>query len=162
MYLQTDRQTDRQTDISTALMNSYVDSSTYERIFLQCFWIPSRTLELYELIWGRLGNMRFLQVNSFLFYLENRTLGYPAQPEFIRPSVRPSVHPSVRPSIRPYVHSYVCTSVPVCPYVRAGLQIRYWVENCTGQTDLVNYSSKSWIHVNRESEILQNKVHEWE
>ena len=42
------------------------------------------------------------------------------------------------------------------------LQIRYWAENCTGPTDLVNYSSKSWIHMNRESEILRNKVHKEE
>ena len=63
--------------------------------------------------------------------------GYPAQPELICPSVRPSVRPSV------------CTC----------LQIRYSAENSTGPTDSVNYSSKSLIHVNRESEILRNKVH---
>ena len=58
--------------------------------------------------------------------------GYPAQPGLIRLSVRPSI----------------CTC----------LQIRYSAENGTGPTDSVNYSLKSWIHVNRESAILQKNI----
>ena len=46
------------------------------------------------------------------------------------------------------INSSVCLSVRTC------LQIMYSAENGTGPTDLVNYSLKSRIHVNRESEIL--------
>ena len=60
---------------------------------------------------------------------------YPAQPGLICPPIRLSV----------------CMSVCTC------LQIRYSAENDTGPTELVNYSLNSWIHVNRESEILRKK-----
>ena len=49
----------------------------------------------------------------------------------------------------------------VRPSVCTCLQIRYWAENGTGPTDLVNYSLKSWIHVSCESEIVQKIVHKW-
>jgi len=76
---------------------------------------------------------------NFLAYetiYREEPIGYPAQPGLIRPSY--------------------------CLFIRMGLQIRYWAENGTGPTDSVNYSTKSWIHMNRESEILQNKVYKWE
>ena len=59
-------------------------------------------------------------------------------PTRINSSVRQSVSPSVRLS--------------ACPSVRTCLQIRCSAENGTGPTDLVNYSLKSRINVNRESE----------
>jgi len=71
-----------------------------------------------------------------MFTWRNRRLSSPPQ---INSSVRPWFRPSVSPS-------FVCTC----------LHIRYSAENSTGPTDAVNYSSKSWIHVNQESEILRN------
>jgi hypothetical protein len=65
-------------------------------------------------------------------YFPGGTVGYPAPPRLIRQWVRPSFCPWVRLSL--------CTC----------LQIRYPAENSTGPTDSVNYSSESWIHVNRE------------
>jgi hypothetical protein len=52
------------------------------------------------------------------------------------------------------LHLRVFWSPRLAPY---RLQIRYWAENGTGPPDLVNFSLKSWIHVNCESEILQKK-----
>jgi hypothetical protein len=57
---------------------------------------------------------------------------------------------------QPVQPGLICPSVrlSVCTY----LQIRCSAENGTGQTDSVNYSSKSWIYnVNCESEILRKK-----
>jgi hypothetical protein len=70
----------------------------------------------------------FLTYYSYVHFTWRNRIGYPAQPGLIRPSV--------------------------CTY----LQIRCSSENGTGPTDLVNYSSKSWIYdVNCESEILRKK-----
>ncbi len=79
--------------------------------------------------------MTWMLVVLFTFTWRNR-IGYPAQPGLIHPSI--------------------CLSV--CLSVYTYQQIRYSAENGTSPTDLVIYSSKSWIYdVNCESEILRKK-----